>query len=86
MCVCMCVCERLGHFAVQQKLTEHCKSIIIKIRNKINQINTLKDKKNKKLNKWPHKLKSTIKYIPTELTKRRQNCPAIPSSPYHRKI
>ena len=26
MCVCMYVCTKLGHFALQQKLTEHCKS------------------------------------------------------------
>ena len=37
MCVCVCVCVFvcvyiciLGHFAVQQKLTKHCKSTIIK--------------------------------------------------------
>ena len=24
-CVCVCVCVYLGHFTVQQKLTEHCK-------------------------------------------------------------
>ena len=33
--VCVCVCvrerERLSHFAVQHKLTEHCKSTIIEI-------------------------------------------------------
>ena len=30
-CVCVCVRERkTGHFAVYQKLTEHCKSTIIK--------------------------------------------------------
>ena len=42
MCVCVCVCvcvyiytyeyiyELLGHFAVKQKVTQHCKSTIIK--------------------------------------------------------
>ena len=27
--MCVCVCERLGHFAVQQKLTEYYKLTII---------------------------------------------------------
>ena len=35
VCVCVCVCvyiyTQLAHFAIQQELTEHCKSIIIKI-------------------------------------------------------
>ena len=26
VCVCVCVCVRLGHYGVQQKLTQHCKS------------------------------------------------------------
>ena len=30
VCVCVCVCIKLGHFDVQQKLTEHCKSSTIK--------------------------------------------------------
>ena len=34
--VCVCVCVSLGHFAIQQKLTEHCKSTIIKIKNNKN--------------------------------------------------
>ena len=35
MCVCVCVCvcararARLGHFAVQQKIDEHCKPTIM---------------------------------------------------------
>ena len=28
MCVCVCVCVYLNHFAVQQKLIQHCKSTI----------------------------------------------------------
>ena len=31
MYVCVCVCVFVGHFAVQKKLAEHCKSTIIKI-------------------------------------------------------
>ena len=33
MCVCVCERERLGHSAVRQKLTEHCKSTIIENKN-----------------------------------------------------
>ena len=29
ICLCVCVCVWLGHFAVQQKLTEHCKSTVV---------------------------------------------------------
>ena len=36
MCVCVCVCVYLGHFALLQKLTEHCKSITILKHLKIN--------------------------------------------------
>ena len=28
VCVCVCVCVCMNHFAVQQKLTQHCKSTI----------------------------------------------------------
>ena len=36
MCVCVCVCVyvKLGHFAVQQKLTEYCESTITIIKKK----------------------------------------------------
>ena len=30
VCVCMCVCVCVCHFAVQEKLVQHCKSTIIK--------------------------------------------------------
>ena len=47
MCVCVCVCvcvyEWPGHFAIQQKLTEHYKSTIIE---KIKILQTQKEKKN----------------------------------------
>ena len=31
VCVCVCVCNyvSVGHFAVQQKVTQHCKSTIM---------------------------------------------------------
>ena len=35
--VCVCVCIWLGQFAVQQKLTEHCKSTIVKKKFFLNQ-------------------------------------------------
>ena len=34
VCVCVCLCVRQDHFAVQQKLAQHCKSAIIKQRRK----------------------------------------------------
>ena len=40
MCVCVCVCVyiyiyKLGHFVVQQKLTEHCKLTIFFFKKRI---------------------------------------------------
>ena len=35
VCACACACVRLGHFAVQWELTEHCKSTIIKKFNEV---------------------------------------------------
>ena len=29
VCVCVCVYTRLSHFAVQQKLAQHCKSTVL---------------------------------------------------------
>ena len=29
VCVCVCMCVRPGHFAVEQKVAQHCKSTII---------------------------------------------------------
>ena len=33
MYVCVCVCVCMIHFAVQQKLTQHCKSIVLQEKN-----------------------------------------------------
>ena len=36
ICVCVYICIKLGHFAVKQKLREHCKLTIMKIKNNKN--------------------------------------------------
>ena len=49
----MCVGVWLIHFAVQQRLTQHCKAIILQLKKKIKYkwdiLETLKDKKNKEV-------------------------------------
>ena len=48
MYVCVCVC--MIHFAVQQKLTQHCKSIVLQEKNFLKK----KEKdKNPEDNMWP---------------------------------
>ena len=35
MCVCVCVCVYLNHFALHQKLAQHCKSAILWLKKKL---------------------------------------------------
>ena len=32
LCVCVCVCVYLSHFAIEQKLTWHCRSTILQLK------------------------------------------------------
>ena len=68
---CMCVRAQLGHFAVQQKLTEHCKPTIVKI------------KKNKMHYLWK-KLKIKISRAPLQRCTKSDGCSLAKDATDHR--